>query len=328
MKNRTLAFALFACAVPATAQNLVPNGSFEEYTECPPNFGFWENVVGWNCPKGSADYFNSCHVGTAAGVPLNQFGNQYPADGNAYMGVFTYTENGPYVREFLGAQLSQPLAVGVPVHISFKVGVGGYGTWAGNSARYSAKGIGIRFFIDLPEVWNDYLYPNSAAVWLDEVPLDTAVWYTVSGSYVPDSAYTQFVIGNFFEDGLCSPVVLDTLGISNVPSAYAFIDQVCVSPSVQGCSLPQGFSGAWRQPQIVTNPFYAELHVKLPIPSRGDIRFELMDGMGRIALAGALPVGQTVNSIDTKHLTSGTYILRVEDALGLYRPVHLIHLTP
>ena len=64
--------AILMTPLVAQAQNLVPNPSFEEYTECPWNFGQWANVVDWTSPyTTSADYFNICAGNGAAGAPLD-----------------------------------------------------------------------------------------------------------------------------------------------------------------------------------------------------------------------------------------------------------------
>ena len=50
------------------AQNLVPNGGFEEYRNCPRYLGnFQDDVAYWTTPTaGSTDYFHLCsqHMGT------------------------------------------------------------------------------------------------------------------------------------------------------------------------------------------------------------------------------------------------------------------------
>ena len=65
----------------ATAQNLVPNGSFEAYTKCPGSYSRQAaefNVPGWrSISTGSPDYFNTCSEGEAA-VPYNWAGVSDP----------------------------------------------------------------------------------------------------------------------------------------------------------------------------------------------------------------------------------------------------------
>ena len=120
----------------------------------------------------SADYFNSCNGGSVVGVPFNQFGYQAAAEGVGYMGMATSSpRGGPWYRELVGIELSQPLIPGVPVCLSFKTAMGGFGSWSGNSSPYSCKGIGLQFFLEYPTDWSTYLYPNTAALNLWSNPL-------------------------------------------------------------------------------------------------------------------------------------------------------------
>ena len=79
------------------AQNLVPNGDFEKYNNCPknlaeidfsPSFLSFPTVQGWVCPTfGTSDYYNACAAGTMAGVPLNVAGYRTAHSGSAYAGM-------------------------------------------------------------------------------------------------------------------------------------------------------------------------------------------------------------------------------------------------
>ncbi len=78
----------------ATAQtNLVPNPSFETYTNCPNNGSQINYAFPWYSPTwGSPDYYNTCD-GSAVlsfGVPLNWFSYQYARTGSGYSGIYCY----------------------------------------------------------------------------------------------------------------------------------------------------------------------------------------------------------------------------------------------
>lgn len=101
-----------------SAQNLAPNPSFEEHTDCPTgldntgNHNAMDLVVGWTTPTVSSDYFHVCGD-EAAGVPNNMpaFGFQYARTGEAYVG---YGMAGPYsipenAGEYLETGLMEPL---------------------------------------------------------------------------------------------------------------------------------------------------------------------------------------------------------------------------
>ncbi|MBL0127483.1 MAG: hypothetical protein IPP83_08470 [Flavobacteriales bacterium] len=212
MKTASLLTALLL-GLAASAQNLVQNGSFEEYTECPDFLSQVNRATGWSSYRGSLDYFNRCDtadsVGIASellGVPLNAFGWQQPATGDAYTGGYLWTENlfGGQSREHLGAMLAEPLQRGVPVYISFKVSPTTGGVL--EDMRWSMEGVGLRFTM-APYLQNGLSpLPNNAAVYMSYAPMDTSAWYQVSGISVPDSAYQYVVLGNFFADSLISSV--------------------------------------------------------------------------------------------------------------------------
>ena len=65
--------------------NLVPNPSFEDYTQCPTGFDQIDRATGWSSYAASPDYFNSCaNSSGAVGVPSNTWGYQNAKDGNGY----------------------------------------------------------------------------------------------------------------------------------------------------------------------------------------------------------------------------------------------------
>lgn len=320
----------------APAQNLVPNPSFEDYYDCPINFGQWAEVVDWTSPYNhSADYFNECAGTGNGGVPLNAMGEQYPADGAGYMGLYTYALGDPSYREFISAELSEPLQPGVPVYLCFKIAIGGFGSTAANSANFTCSGVGMKFFNALPQGWNawyDYLqpeYPNSAAIHLEEAITDTSSWVTVSGMYVPDSAYTQLVIGNFFDDSLSNPEIFDTWGYGVSNAAYVFIDQVAVTYDPDYCSR---WSSIQVIPELSTtvgpNPFFNTLLVSLNSKQSGSHLIRLLDATGRTVMQEDWPEGKTEELFNFSGLTSGYYTLLVINAQGMIHSYALVLVSP
>lgn len=311
-------------------QNLVPNGSFEEYTACPPSFGYAHYATGWqNLHTNSADYFNRCDTGLVAGVPFNTCGYQEPADGDAYVGLATTFPGLPTYREIVGTELLEPLVPGVPVCISFKVAVGGYGSWNGGSAVYTAKGVGVQFFTEFPLNWSSYLYPNSSPAYLDIVPSDTLEWYDVSGYFVPDTAYTHIALGNFFADSLSEINMLDSLyGIWFV--SYVFIDDVRLVQNSGPCIV------SYEDESISVNGSNEGLHSfsiednKIVIKGfiGNNLSWGLFDMNGRLIASGNERAGKSEFSLSTLGLAHGSYILRAYDDEGMYRPLRFFSGSP
>lgn len=312
------------------AQNLVSNGSFEEYVMCPTGWGQWTQVVDWISPyTTSADYFNACIGNSIAGVPYNQFGYQYAAHGQAYMGLATYQDGTPYYREMIATELNQPLQIGAPICLSFKMAVGGFGSWNGNSAIYTNKGVGMKFFTELPSDWWSYLYPNSAALHLDVVPTDTSAWYTVSGQYVPDSAYTWLVVANFFEDELTEPTLLDKSGFGNFLTAYAFIDDVRASTDLSYCDAGMGLGSALLPVLNATpNPFDEYLDIRIPEGIGHRVEIELLNSLGQCVISLRDQISLTSIRLHIPAVPTGLYLLVANGSDGKVMSQALVHSSP
>jgi hypothetical protein len=55
------------------AQNLVPNPSFEDHSECPDGPGNIEFAYPWFKTRGSCDYFHECGI-DGFGIPVSDGG--------------------------------------------------------------------------------------------------------------------------------------------------------------------------------------------------------------------------------------------------------------
>ena len=92
----------------AVCQNLVPNYSFETYTQCPNSYGTYcpiETCVPWVGTNQSSDYYNKCDS-TLCNVPNRVVGFQRARTGNVFAGQFYingYTTNSltTNYREFI-----------------------------------------------------------------------------------------------------------------------------------------------------------------------------------------------------------------------------------
>src|SRR5437762_2929621 len=107
-------------SMKATAQNLVPNWSFEDTVGCPIGIGDMTKATGWSSYGNTPDYMNACNNGQA-GVPANFCGYQDARTGNAYGGFVSFTRSAANVREIMGRQLSQPLTIGQQYFVKFFV---------------------------------------------------------------------------------------------------------------------------------------------------------------------------------------------------------------
>ncbi|MDA0913439.1 MAG: OmpA family protein [Bacteroidetes bacterium] len=128
-------------ALTATAQNLIPNGSFEEQRECPIDFSAYElkTLNHWRQGNGGTpDHFSECAAGSRVGVPENLFGFQPALDGKAYVGLVLYSKSNESYREYLHAQLSRALKKGEWVCVEWWV-------CAADHAKFTTDGLGVHF---------------------------------------------------------------------------------------------------------------------------------------------------------------------------------------
>jgi hypothetical protein len=329
-KHIAILVAVLANAVMGLAQNLVPNGSFEEYTVCPPSFGYAQYATGWqNLHTNSADYFNRCNTGLVAGVPYNSFGYQEPADGDAYMGLVTTFPGLPSYREIVGTELLEPLVPGVPVCISFKVAVGGFGSWNGNSAVYTAKGIGVQFFTEFPLNWSSFLFPNNSPAYLDIVPTDTSSWYDVTALYVPDSAYTHIAIGNFFNDNMSDIAVIDaSYGIFF--TSYSLLDDVKLLVQNGICNINNidETNAIYNVSRCLNVGEVLDTEIVFVHKLENQFIWQLFDMNGRLIATGKQSAGVSEFSISTLGLAKGSYVLRAYDDEGMFRPLRFFSGSP
>jgi OOP family OmpA-OmpF porin len=95
----------------AVSQNLVHNGGFEDFVECPIKMSnLNKDAEYWSAPTlGTTDYFNECSK-TKLGIPLNFKGKQEAFEGNGYAGLYLFAPKD--YREYIQVRLSQTLKKG------------------------------------------------------------------------------------------------------------------------------------------------------------------------------------------------------------------------
>ena len=217
--------------------NLVPNPSFEEYNNCPT--GSQTNLlVDWDLNYNSSDFFHQCSPFNF-GVPQNVMGDQCASTGNGYAGLHFYAllpsiPNSLDVREYIGGELIAPLIPGIKYYVSFK-------TSLANSSNCANNNIGIKlttlnlvdsnsytfYGIVPPPFINNFShinYPNIIA--------NSVEWTTIRGSFIADSSYVNFLIGDFFTTSMTDSIILQ--GNQGCQSYY-YLDDVCISTDSLFC---------------------------------------------------------------------------------------------
>jgi len=168
-------------------------------------------------------------------------------------------------------------------------------------------------------------FPNTAQLYLDEVQTDTVEWALLNIAYVPDSAYQYVAIGNFFEDSLSTPVVLDSNGELN--AAYVFVDEVCVSLDPIHCGIQTVMTELNDfRPLVFPNPVDEALHVVLPSSSTA-MTISIDDIAGRMIGQYQIPLSTRERTLDVSSLPEGVYVLHVTDGANSFAPVRFVHVA-
>ncbi|MCX6164272.1 MAG: gliding motility-associated C-terminal domain-containing protein, partial [Ignavibacteriae bacterium] len=175
--------------------NFVVNPSFENYTNCPSNFGQIYYAYSWSdCLKGmgSTDYYNICNTSTW----MIQFINiQHPRTGNGEAGGYMYGSwLGDNYRDYIMGNLSDSLKYN-------KRYCGGFYTSLLNTCKGAVDNIGMFFSVDT--IYNSLgcLCPFSNFQPQIEnhngVIMDTVNWVKVYGTFKAMGGEQHITIGNF-----------------------------------------------------------------------------------------------------------------------------------
>ncbi len=228
----SLLFFLFLGALEAQdcCGNLVPNGSFEDFTFLPNDDCDWFLATGWTnaattttCSpdNGTPDYFHLNGSGQFSTLPDNIFASGViPQDGDAVMGIVTYVSSFADAREYISTALECPLTVGESYILRFYITQGNP-----ELTGYSTNNIGAHFSeapvfqppgtLEEIDVLPDFIFPDIIA--------DTD-WREITYTFIADQAYRYLTIGNFLND-LGTDFQENGTGGS---IAYYFLDNISV----------------------------------------------------------------------------------------------------
>jgi len=212
------------------SQNLVPNGSFENFSSCPPNAS--NNLpyaTYWTGPLiNSTDYYNSCiSPPTYGSIP---FHGVYPRTGNAMAGFWGAFNCAPYYREYLQTTLTTTLSANKCYYIEMYV-------FPDKETKTFANNVAVHLS-DTNYTINSTLQcgSNNMVLYLkphilkfnNSVIMDTLNWTKISGIYTAKGGENYIIIGNFQDDYHTDSV---RLGQSPYPAADYLIDDIIVIPT-------------------------------------------------------------------------------------------------
>jgi OmpA-OmpF porin, OOP family len=224
LKRFTILCLFVWLALEVRAQvNLVPNGSFEDISDCQGLLDLTD-AYGWFRPSnGTPDLFNECSSTSGRKVPGNSFGYQYAQDGEGYSGAYIFINYGQYdEREYIAIKLTQSLK---PNRLyCFKM----YSSLAENSSPdFSISSLGAYLSIDSIYFNSFNPLPHTPQIQNQDLNFinDTINWKLITGNYLAQGGERYIYIGNFRDS---VNTVCETPPTSP-QETYIFIDNVQLS---------------------------------------------------------------------------------------------------
>jgi hypothetical protein len=286
-----------------SAQNLVLNPSFETLRDtCWPYLsGISDSAcLYWDCSSaGTPDYLNKCAnslLNGFMGVPIN-FGSpgggggfQYAKDGDAYAGYFHLAG---ISREYIQGRLSDSLQIGKKYTCYFYV-------VKENSSYDSINNFGVAFTTYRVQQYNNVVITNILPKINDTTLIgDTLNWIKIEGTFIADSAYRYFTIGNFFDEAHTKGTL-----------SYFYVDDVHVELIKNDGVEDVGSSKL----EVYPNP----ASQSLVISSKSLVNtIEVSNMLGQSCIIPPLQRGQgglLILNIET--LSSGIYFIKATDTNG------------
>ncbi|MEM0996729.1 MAG: T9SS type A sorting domain-containing protein [Bacteroidota bacterium] len=213
----------------ATAQNLVPNSSFESNTGMPTGPGQYARCVGWNnvngfptfqWPYASPDYLHTSGSGLVQ-LPNTVFGTCTPLNGSAVMSALTWHGTTPNFREYFACQLTSPMIANQAYDVILNVtnATNGYSGWGSNGIQVAFSTAPLSQNTHEPINYTPQVQVGSVFY--------SSTWQTLTFNFTATQAFQYMTVGNFQNDAntLRSP------GGSGGFSSYAFYDGLVVTPA-------------------------------------------------------------------------------------------------
>jgi OOP family OmpA-OmpF porin len=233
LKSRLVFFSvLLIVSHFSGAQNLVPNGSFEQFSVCPGSFSRSAadfKVSGWNSAgAGSPDHFHYCSKGDA-GVPYNWAGMSEAYEGDGYAGLYLWMDDNKNYREYLQSKLAVPLVKDSTYYLEFHYKLSSY-------SNFCIDRIGIALTSHADPVLHDKIIeiPESLSVIRDSaLTRFTGIWEAARFEYKARGGETLLTLGNFFSNDDTKSYRLRSRSVSEPMlshAAYYYVDAVLLIP--------------------------------------------------------------------------------------------------
>ncbi len=214
-------------ALSISSQNLVPNGDFEVYSECPTDISQLNRVAPWFDPSlATADYFNICDTSGIVSVPANFIGEQMPQSGDAYAGIYVAQTGGAVYREYLEIALSETLTENYPYKLTWYVNLSDFSSCAPSNVCVSLLNDQMVDFTTAGFITQPTLVEHTFCNPTGSIIDDKNEWFELESYFYASGNEKYLMIGNNLTDAFagCSGFG----GVYN--AAYLYVDNVAITP--------------------------------------------------------------------------------------------------
>jgi len=181
------------------AENLVPNPSFEEFSDTPSGWfysgkDFSRVSLYWTSPTAASPDIYCPKVNIPSSWKAAGFGNVHSYAGKAHAGITVYgcNKGKPHCREYIQVQLDEPLVPGQVYGFSCML--------AHLQKSVIVKNLGLWFSEDeIDEMTTDPLLEKPMLT-LDRFLPSDGYWYRWSGQFKAEETLSYLLIGNFSKD--------------------------------------------------------------------------------------------------------------------------------
>jgi hypothetical protein len=314
-KAGAMALALLCSMASSQAQNLVPNPSFEEYTDCPLNFGYWFYTDFWFDPiipdtsqqLSSSDYFNACVPypdNELCSVPQNVMGFQNPRTGNAYLGIALvglWDGSIHDVHEYISIVLSSKLEQGKKYCVEFYVS-------RPDNITCMTDYMGAYFSVDTaitPDVFYTHI-PVTPQIETEPNVFysDTSSWQKIEGEFVA-SGGEQFLTLGCFRPNV--DIHIQNLSPPNsCNGSYLWIDDLAVYLCDSTISVNEN---PVENIKLYPNPSIGTFTVQHTFTKQAQL--SVYNAVGSLVYEQQITAGSQNPEINISNFNNGIYLIRV-----------------
>ena len=204
MRYIYFSFLLFCSGFLWGQSDLIYNGSFEIYRNCPEEYnhyksGVTELVPGWFIVNTSTpDYFNICSQHSKVGVPENFAGVMTPKEGGAYVGMILRTDTNRYLFSRAYNEHLQTSLIAAPIRN--KLYCLKFYYVLSKNAGIASNGLSVYFSANKPVMTESSEYFSFKPQM--QMPIDSILssqddWQLFSGVFIASGEERYLTIGNF-----------------------------------------------------------------------------------------------------------------------------------